>query len=256
MSHARLSAFLIVHNEEKHLAECLASLAGLADEIVVVDDGSTDGSVRIAEAHGAMVVHREFDGFGRQKQAALELTTGEWVLSIDADERVPPALAEEIRSTLCDVNASEGYWMRRELVYMGRLMRFGGTRNDWVLRLARRDRARFVPVPVHERMIVEGRERRLRAALLHLKYGSLGEHVRHINRYTDMIAEQKRMRGERFHPWHLLRIPLELFVRLVLRLGVLDGKAGLIYGVMASYYGFLKHAKTWPDRGGAEYPRA
>src|SRR5688572_11939062 len=130
----RLSAFLIVHDEERHLAECLASIRGLADEVVVLDDGSADRTVAIAREAGARVESRAFDDFGHQKQAALELTTGDWVLSIDADERVTPALAKEIATVLTAPRA-DGYWVRRELVYLGTRLRFGGTGSDWVLRL-------------------------------------------------------------------------------------------------------------------------
>ena len=247
-----LSAFLIVHDEARHLGDCLASLAGLADEIIVLDDGSTDATVDIARAAGAAVAHRPFDDFGRQKQAALEMTSGEWVLSIDADERVTPALAAEIRDTIAGPRSADGYWVRRELIYLGTRLRHGGTERDWVLRLARRSRARFSPVPIHERLLVDGREARLAGTLDHVKYRTLAEHLAQINRYTDVIARQKRERGGRFHAWHLLRIHFELFSRLVLRLGILDGRAGIIHAAMASYYAFLKFAKMWPpeDRAG------
>ncbi len=245
----RLSAFLIVHDEARHLGECLASLAGLADEIVVLDDGSTDATVEIARAAGARVEHRTFDDFGRQKQAALEFTTGEWVLSIDADERVTPPLAEQIRSTIAEPGAADGYWIRRELIYLGTRLRHGGAERDWVLRLARRGRVRVAQVPIHEHLLVDGRDARLRGTLDHVKYRTLAEHVAQMNRYTDVIAAQKRARGGSFRAWHLLRIPAELFVRLVLRLGVLDGRAGVIHAAMAAYYGFLKFAKMWPPEG-------
>jgi glycosyltransferase involved in cell wall biosynthesis len=245
-----LSAFLIVHDEASHIGDCLASLRGLADEIVVLDDGSTDATVDIARAAGARVEHRPFDDFGRQKQAALELTTGTWVLSIDADERVTPALAAEIRRTIADANAADGYWIRRELIYLGTRLRHGGAERDWVLRLARRDRAKFSAVPIHERILIDGREARLRGTIDHIKYRTLAEHVAQINRYTDVIARQKRERGGEFRAWHLLRIKFELFSRLVLRLGILDGRAGIIHAAMASWYAFLKFAKMWPPDGG------
>ncbi|MEZ4588095.1 MAG: glycosyltransferase family 2 protein [Gemmatimonadales bacterium] len=136
----RVSAFLIVKNEAKRLPACLASLEGVADEIVVLDSDSTDDTLEIARAAGARVASRPFDGFGAQKQAALELCRGEWVLSIDADERLTPALASEIRALLDGKPAAVGYEVRRELHYLGHRLRFGGTGSDWVLRLARRER--------------------------------------------------------------------------------------------------------------------
>ena len=241
----RLSAFLITHDEERNLPACLESLRGLADEIVVLDDGSADRTAEIARGAGARVELRAFDDFGHQKQAALELTRGEWVLSIDADERVTPALADEIRRVIGQPDAADGYWVRRELVYLGARLRHGGAESDWVLRLARRARTRFNLLPVHEHLLVDAPTRRLRGTLDHIKYRSLGEHLRTIDRYTSMIAERKRGRGARFRSWHLLRIPWELFVRLVVKLGVLDGRPGLIHAAMAAFYGFLKYAKLW-----------
>jgi glycosyltransferase involved in cell wall biosynthesis len=245
MPRPRLSAFLIVHNEERHLAECLASLRGVADEVIVLDDGSSDATVEIARQAAARVAHRPFDDFGHQKQAALELATTEWVLSIDADERVTPELGRAIGAVIAADGPADGYWLRRQTIYLGARLRFGGAGADWVLRLARRARVRFEPLRVHERMVVDGRTARLRGVLDHHKYRALNEHIAAMTRYTDLVAAQKRAKGKNFHGWHLLRIPLELFTRLVLRLGVLDGRPGVIFAAMASFYGFLKYAKLW-----------
>lgn len=244
-----LSVFLIVHNEERHLADCLASVADLVGkacgEIVVLDDGSQDSTVEIARRAGARVEFRPFDDFGHQKQAALDMTTGEWVLSIDADEQVTPQLASEIVAVVSGSGTADGYWMRRELIYLGARLRFGGTGGDWVLRLARRSRVRFQLLPIHEHMIVNGRTARLRGSLRHVKYRTLAEHVAQLDRYTQMVADDKRARGKTFAPWHLLRIPLEIWSRLILRLGLLDGRPGIIWAAMAGFYSFLKYAKIW-----------
>jgi len=243
----RLSVVLIVHNEEAHLAACLASIRELADEIVVLDDGSTDATMSIATQAGARVAMRPFDDFGRQKQAALEMATGTWVLSVDADERVTPALAREIARVVRSETAADGYWLRRTMVYLGHRLRFGGAGSDWILRLARRERARFAPLPVHEPLIVDGRTERLSCALDHLKYRSLGEHLDTINRYTELAARRKREAGRRFSVTHVLRIPWEMFSRLVLRLGILDGRAGVIHAAMAAFYAFVQYAKLWRE---------
>jgi glycosyltransferase involved in cell wall biosynthesis len=245
---ARLSVFLIVQNESSRLGGCLASVAGLADEIVVLDSGSTDDTVAVARAAGARVAARPFDGFGPQKQAALALCEGEWVLSLDADERVSPPLAAEIRAALAADRPEAGYRIRRELWYLGSRLRFGGTGSDWVVRLARRRGARFTLDPVHERLEADGPIGRLRGVLEHRKYSRLAEHVTAMNRYTDLIADRKWAEGRRFGARHLWRIPLELTSRLVLRGGLLDGRAGIVYAAMASFYAFLKYAKLWPDR--------
>jgi glycosyltransferase involved in cell wall biosynthesis len=242
---ARLSAFLIVHNEERHIGDCLASIRDIADEIVVLDDGSSDRTVEIARAAGARVSHRPFDDYGHQKQAALELTTGEWVLSIDADERVTPELARAVSDVITSPSACDGYWVRRDLLYLGTPLRYGGTGRDWILRLARRSKARFALLPVHEHLIIDGTTGRLSGTLHHIKYRRLAEHIAQMNAYTDLSAAQRAAAGKRFRAWHVLRIPWDLFARLVLRLGVLDGRAGVIWASMGAFYSFLKVAKMW-----------
>lgn len=241
----RLSAFLIVHDEAELLPGCLASLAGLADEIVVLDDGSTDATEDIARRAGARVEHRPFDDFGHQKQAALELTTGDWIFSIDADERVTPALKAELQARLAARPEQNGFWVRREILYLGARLRHGGTGSDWVLRLARRDAARFELLPVHEHLLVDGPTARLRGTLEHRTYASLAEHVAKINRYTDMLAARKFEAGRAFRPWHLLRVPWEIWSGLIFRLGILDGRPGIIWATMTAFYSFLKYAKLW-----------
>lgn len=242
---ALLSVVLIVHNEEADLGECLASVRDIADEIVVLDDGSTDATLAVAKQHGARVATRPFDDFGRQKQAALELATGTWILSLDADERVTPALAREIARVVRDENAADGYRVRRTMVYLGRRLRFGGVGWEWILRLARRERARFALLAVHEHLIVNGRTERLSGSLDHVKYRALREHIDTINRYTELAATRKRDAGRRFSLIHVLRIPWEMFSRLVLRLGILDGGAGIIHATMAAFYAFVQYAKLW-----------
>ena len=240
-----LSAILIVHNEEAHLGACLASIREIADEIVVLDDGSTDATVAIAQQQGARVAVRPFDDFGRQKQAALAMATGTWILSLDADERVTPALAREIAQVVRRADAADGYRLRRTMIYLGRRLRFGGAGSEWILRLARRERARFAPLAVHEHLIVDGRTERLSGGLDHIKYRSLREHLDTINRYTELAAGRKREAGRRFSIVHVLRIPWEMFSRLVLRLGILDGPAGIIHAAMAAFYAFVQYAKLW-----------
>ena len=241
----RLSAVIIARNEEANLPACLASLAGLADEIVMVDSESSDRTVAIARAAGVRVASHRFDGFGPAKQRALDLATGTWALSIDADEVVTPALAEEIRSLVGTEPEANGYEVRRDVFFVGRRLRFGGMGNDWVLRLFRRSEARFSADRVHEHVEVRGRTARLRATLAHHAYRSLADHVGKMNRYTDMQAALKAERGVRYRAWMWLRLPWEVFARLVLRLGVLDGTAGVLFATMSAYSAWLKYAKTW-----------
>jgi glycosyltransferase involved in cell wall biosynthesis len=220
-----LSAFLITQDEERDLPDCLASLGGLADEIVVVDSGSHDHTVAIARARGARVFEHPMRGFGAQKQWALEQTRGSWVLSIDADERVTPDLAAAIRGALV-APAADGYEIRREIRFLGRTLRHGGLGDDWVLRLFRRGRGRFTDAAVHERVVVDGRVTRLPGALEHLPYRDVAEHAEQSERYSVLAAREQFARGRRWRAWHALRPGWELAVRYGLRLGFLDGTAG------------------------------
>ncbi len=242
---ARLSALIITRNEEANLPGCLASLHGVADEIVVLDSESTDGTVAIAQAAGARVALHRFAGFGAAKQRALEMATGTWVLSIDADEVVTPALADEVQRVVAAEREPNGYFVRRNVFFVGRRLRFGGMGNDWVLRLFRRSAARFSLDPVHEHVEVQGRTARLGAPLEHHSYRTLAEHVEKMNRYTDIQASVKAERGVRYRSWMWVRLPWEVFARLVLRLGVLDGTPGVLFATMSAYSAWLKYAKTW-----------
>jgi glycosyltransferase involved in cell wall biosynthesis len=241
----RLSAVIITRNEEANLPACLESVKGLAEEIVVLDSGSTDRTVAVAEAAGARVVRQPFAGFGAAKQRALEMARGAWVLSLDADERVTPALANEIRAVLASAASPDGFLVRREVFFVGRRLRFGGTGNDWVLRLFRRTQGRFSDAVVHERVVLHGRRGRLRATLEHHTYRTVAEHVEKMNRYTDMQAAALAERAVRYRGWMWLRLPWKLFVGLVLRFGLLDGTAGVLYATMYAYSSWLKYAKTW-----------
>ncbi len=248
-----LSAVLITRNEEANLPACLESLHGLADEIVVVDSESEDRTAAIARAAGARVARERFDGFGRAKQRALEMATGEWVLSIDADERVTPLLAGEIGRAVAAPAGPSGFLVRRDVFFVGRRLRFGGMGNDWVLRLFRRNGARFSPDPVHEHVEIGppgAAVGKLHGTLEHHAYRTLAEHVAKMNRYTDIQATVKRSRGTHYRAWMWLRLPWEVFARCVLRLGILDGTAGVIFATMSAYSSWLKYAKTWGEGEG------
>lgn len=250
----RLSAAVITLDEERRIGPCLDSLSGLADEIVVLDTMSADRTVEMARSKGARVERAAFEGFGPTKERALGLATGEWVLSIDADERVTPRLAAEIRRAIAASDSADGYWIRRDVYYLGRRMRFGGLGNDWVLRLFRRGRGRFTPARVHERVEVTGATARLGGALEHHTCETFAEHLAKVERYASLRSEELAARGRRYRSSDLLRIPVEFLLRAVLRLGVLDGTAGLVYAAVSAYAKWLRYAKLLdraPARAGA-----
>lgn len=243
----RLSAFLITKNESRDLSACLESLQGLADEIVIVDDQSADETVEIAKRFGARTFSRALDGFANQKQFALEQTTGEWAFSIDADERLTPELAQEIRTVVNSSGEDKtvGYEIQRHFYFLGRRLKFGGVGCDWVLRLFRREAGRFRPVRVHERIEVDGAVGRLRQPLQHYSYATLQEYVEKSNQYTSLAAEELWHRGRRFSWLDYLRPAWELFVRVGLKGAWLDGHRGLFFAGLSAYTAWLRAVKLW-----------
>ena len=192
-----LSVTLITRNESRHIAACLKSVA-FADEWVVVDSGSTDGTRGIAESLGARVVTTDdWPGFGAQKNRALALARGRWVLSIDADERVSPALATRIQAAIRDSGAADGYELSRVSRFCGQWMRHGDWYPDRVTRLFKREKGRFTNDLVHERLQVDGRVERLSGDLLHDTMPSLDDALDKMNRYSTGRAVDKVKAGGR-----------------------------------------------------------
>lgn len=241
----RLSAILVVRNEAGQLAECLAGLAGLADEIVVVDDESTDGTPEVARRFTDRVLTRKLDGFGPQKQFALGQATGDWVLSIDADERITPALRVEIARVIGDPAAADSYEIRREVFFLGRRLRYGGLGRDRVLRLFRRGKASFSDDAVHERVLTSARPSSVPGTLEHHTHQSLRRYLEKVNLYTELAARERFDRGCRFHWGMHLRPAWEFISRLVLRGGFLDGHAGLLYAGLTAHATWLRALKLW-----------
>src|SRR5262245_60736616 len=187
-----ISTVVITKNEERNLPRCLASVRSCSQEVVVVDSGSTDGTLDAAKRAGARVIPQEWLGYGKQKQFALEQARSPWVFSIDADEEVSPELQAEIGRL--DFSA-DGYSVGRRVWYLGRWIRYGTWNPDRVLRLFRRDRARFTPERVHETVELAGRAARLRWPLYHYSYRDIAHHLAKINEMTSLSAAQMAERG-------------------------------------------------------------
>ena len=247
MSVARptLSAVLIVRNEAARLRDCLESVRW-ADEIVVVDTGSTDQTVAIAREFTAKVTSAEFSGFGPLKNRALDLATGDWILSIDADERVPPALRDEIVAALGAAGGPAGYEIPRLSHLAGQPMRHGGWWPDYVVRLVRRGHGRFTDDPVHERLDVRGETGRLAAPLVHLAYENFEQVLDKLNRYSTLSAEKMLRTGRRAGIATAIGHGLWSFFRTyVLQLGVLEGRRGFLLAVLNAENSFYRYVKLW-----------
>lgn len=245
----KLSATLIARNEERDLPACLESLKGVADEIVLVDSGSTDRTLEIARAAGARVFQREWPGYGPQKQFALEQATGDWVLNLDADERLTPALAAEIRALMNASPSAAGYALPFRLFFMGRRLRFGRGARETHVRLFLREKASYPARAIHEGVTVEGPVGSLSGAVDHHSYRNFSEYLAKCDEYTGLIAAKKRASGARFSAWMHLRLPAEFFARYVLKGGFLDGSAGFAYAALSAMYAWLKHARLMEERG-------
>jgi glycosyltransferase involved in cell wall biosynthesis len=240
----RLSAIIITLNEAGNIAACLDSLS-FCDERIVVDGGSSDETVRIAQGKGARVQPHPFEGFGAQKGYALSLASGDWVLSVDADERVPKALAEEIRAAV-ESGAADAYELPRRSAFCGRLMDHSGWAPDYVLRLFRRDKATFTSDLVHERVECNGTVGRLKASLMHEPVRRLEDALSRMDRYSTAGAEQMLAAGKSVSFMSGIFHGLWTFVRLyVLRMGFLDGREGFLLAVANAEGTYYRYMKAW-----------
>jgi len=242
-----ISAVLITHNEAENLPDCLASLQDWVDEIVVVDNHSSDDTVRIAQQHGAKVLQTpDWPGFGLQKNRALDLATCDWVLSIDADERVTPELMAEIQSILATEPTLTAYEIPRLSWYCGKFIRHAGWRPDFVLRLFERDSARFSDDLVHERVVPTGNVGQLKHALLHYSYRNFSQVLHKVNAYSSASAQQAFASGKRSSVAGALGHGAWAFFRTyVLRAGFLDGSHGLALSISNAQTSYYKYLKLW-----------
>jgi glycosyltransferase involved in cell wall biosynthesis len=245
-----VSVAVIALNEERRIRACLES-AVWADEIVVVDSGSSDKTVTIAREFTDRVSFHAWAGYGAQRNVALGLCRGDWVLFLDADERVPDALRDEIGRRLAREPAEAGFFVARQNYFQGTWIRRGGWYPDYQLRLVRRGLGRYREVPVHESVALEGRAGYLEHPLTHQSYEGIADFVARANRYSDLAARALADAGHRGGPGELLLRPLGRFLSMyLLRLGFLDGWRGLVLACLYAHYVFLRAAKVRELRSG------
>lgn len=242
---AKLSVIIITKNESANIRACLESVAW-ADEIVVVDSASTDGTLEIVREFTQQIhVYTDWPGFGAQKNRALDHASGDWVLSLDADERVTPELRAEIDAVLDDPRA-DAYEVPRLSNFCGRFMRHSGWHPDYVLRLFRRRKSRFSDALVHESVQMEGSKARLQQPLLHYSYRNFEDVLSKLNSYSSASAAMLQRRGKKgslaqaiLHGWWA-------FIRTYfLRAGFLDGREGFMLAVMNAENSYYRYIKLW-----------
>ena len=240
----KISAAIITFNEERNIARVIESLR-CCDEILVLDSGSNDRTVEIASKLGARVEEASWHGYAAQKNIAAELASNDWVLSLDADESVSEALEAEIWQIKKSGPKFDGYTMPRLAQYLGRWILHSGWYPDRKIRLFDRKRAKWVGEFVHESVRVEGRVGHLKSNLLHFTCNSLSEHVRSMDSYTTLAAQEMVSRGEVAPLSRLLMDPPWTFFRTYfLNLGFLDGAEGLAIAYMGAFYNFVKYSKA------------
>lgn len=244
-----LSVCIITLNEEANIARTLHSVKGIADEVIVVDSGSTDATVALAQANGARVFVEPWKGFARQKNSALAKASCDWILSLDADEEVSPELAASIAALLKSATPPQftGYTMNRRNLYFGKWIRRCGYYPDPKLRLIKRGAAEFELRAVHEDLKMSAPKGHLRGDLIHHAYPTLESFIDHANRYSSLgagmvIAEKKAG----FSFINIVLRPLARFIySYFFRLGFLDGREGLLVLMNHAAYVSWKYAKAW-----------
>jgi glycosyltransferase involved in cell wall biosynthesis len=250
---APLSVIVTTFNEAANIVPCLRSV-GWADEILVIDSGSTDGTRELARPLAGRVLQHAYESPARQKNWAIPQARHSWALILDADERVTPPLEAEIRRLLTAGPAHRGYWIYRRNTFLGREIRFGGWGSDRVIRFFSRDHARYPDVRVHEEMEVDGSVGRLRGRLLHHSVRSLDLYSEKMERYSRWWAEDRWEAGRHASPWTIASHTWGRFLRMyVLKGGFLHGGHGLVLSLLASYSVFQKYTRLWErDRTEAE----
>jgi len=238
-----LSVVIITHNEEDNIGECLDSVKW-ADEIIVVDSESVDKTDEICRQFGVNFYRERWKGFAQQKNSAIEKATRKWVLSLDADERITPALKREIGEILSGPDRKDGYFIKRKNFFLGRWIKRCGWYPDYNLRLFRRDKGLFGVREVHESVNLDGTAGYLENPMEHHTYKSIEDFIGRLDRYSTLAALELLKENRRYGMHHIIFRPIYTFVNMYLmRFGILEGYYGFILSVFYSFYTFSKYVK-------------
>ena len=239
-----LSVIIITKNEENNIRKCLESVKW-ADEIIVLDSGSTDNTVPICREYTVNVIITDWPGYGPQKNRALSKASKEWVFSIDADEWMTKTLQTEI-THIIQTKSLTAYAVRRRNIYWGHMIQHGEVGNDWVIRLFKRGHAKFTNDLVHERIIPEGKIGKLKQSIHHNTYTSFEDLLARINTYTTISAKQKHEKGEKAGLTKIITHSLWAFLKsYVIRSGWRDGRVGFLSAISSAESCYYRYAKLW-----------
>jgi glycosyltransferase involved in cell wall biosynthesis len=240
----KISAVIITKNEEVNIERCLKSIQWV-DEIIIADSGSTDKTLEICQNHNCRIIETEWLGFGRTRILAVNAASHDWILSIDADEEVTDCLQNKIKNILTNPDYN-GYRIKRSSYYLGKLIRFCGWNHDYQLRLFNRNFGNYNKNIVHESVLFKGEIGKIDQPLLHYTYPTIQSHILRMDNYSDLGAEQARLRGKTTTVCGaVVRGFLKFFKMYILQLGLLDGKIGFLLSYNSAFGVYLKYLKLW-----------
>lgn len=246
MQRRKLSVYVLTFNEEAKIRDCLESVTW-ADEIVILDSFSTDRTVEICQNYTDRIIEKEFTGFGKLRNLAVEQCANDWVLSVDADERVTAELRDEILGKLAAVPDADAYFIPRRSHFLNHLVRHCGWYPDYRQpQLFDRRKMKYREQLVHEGFVVDGKTACLKEHVIQFPFLNLDQFLKKMERYSSLRAEDMAKGGARFHIWQILTHPAAMFWRIYFqKLGFLDGRVGLLLSLLYAYYTMLKYVKLW-----------
>jgi glycosyltransferase involved in cell wall biosynthesis len=246
MSPEKLSVCIITYNEEENIRDCLESVKW-ADEIVVVDSYSQDNTLSIVKEYTDKIIQRNWPGHIEQKNFAIDQAAGDWLLGLDADERISPELKKEIKDVLEGrIKKADGYYCPRHSFYLGRWINHGGWYPDYKLRLFRKGKGRWEGKNPHDMVKMDRRAAYLKGELKHYVYKNISHQLKTVDSFSTITAKGFHEEGKKFNLILLLFRPwIRFFEMYIIKKGFLDGLPGFIIAVITSYYVFLKYAKLW-----------
>lgn len=251
-----LTVIILTHNEETRVAEAIESVLW-ADEVLVVDSYSKDNTLAIASSYGVKVVQNPFEDFSKQRNWAIQQARHEWILMLDADERISEPLRQELIELLKTPPAFPAYRIKRLNYFMDRLIRYSGWQGDRVTRFFNRNEGQYGPKTVHEEfMLSSGKLGKLRQPIIHFTYQSIASYLEKHHGYTTAAAKEIVAKGKKITFYHLMVKPgFRFFRSYLLKLGFLDGKQGIVIAWLASYSVFMRHLKAWRIQKGEDVNR-
>ncbi|MBU2997861.1 glycosyltransferase family 2 protein [Cellulophaga baltica] len=240
----KLSVFITTFNEERILDICLKQLLWV-DEIVVVDSGSTDATEKICKKYGVKFLHKDLIGFSEQKQFAIDNTTNEWVLNLDADEILSKRSIEEIKEVIKKDSSINGYYLKRKLVFLGKVFNYGPESKQYLLRLFKKSHAKYNGKMVNEDVIINGETAKLNGDFLHFTARSLESYLAKLTKYAVVCAENNYLKNVKFSMFQIfIKVNFEFVKKYFFELNFLNGKEGFYWSLITAYYSGLKRIKT------------